>query len=122
MSFRYTLFLVLPKSKFIYEEREVEFSIPLAIGMTINVAFDVAFEREGPELCEHILEVAGIHCDQRTGGFSAQLLVPLGASTSEVRHTVVSANGWRSWELGHEPRGFPLSWLPKKKLSWLVSA
>ena len=117
MSFRYTLFLVLRRYQYLYEKRDEEFPIPLAIGMTIRMVFDVGPVDDAGKVkqSEHIFEVRGLHYDQRTKTFSAQLLVPRERSDFEVAASVSSPfNEWRLWEFGHEPRGFPLSWrLPR---------
>lgn len=102
--FSYSLFLVLPRVPYIYEQG-IDVSASFQIGMTITVLFST---NKGARF--HRLKVAALHYSQQTKSFSARLEMLKNTSSEdvlEIHRDVCAAPGWRSWEKGHFPSNFP---------------
>ncbi len=101
--YQHTLFFVPSSGDFVYEKRNEYLAVPLSVGMTVVLSPSASGE-EMPTL-----RVTALHYDKKTNALSARLetFKPEPEFEHKAISYVLAEPGWKSWEKGNLPRGFP---------------
>ncbi len=101
--YSYTLFFVPSSGHFVYEKRNAHLAVPFSVGMTVVLSPSASGEKMP------MLRVTALHYDKETNALSARL--ETFNPETEFEHRAISyvfaEPGWKSWEKGYLPRGFP---------------